>query len=104
MSVLKDVIQEEYNRLDSLLKLYDEKISECVKGSISVKKRGKHSYFYLAYREEAKVKFFYIGKEGSLSVKEISDKIEKRHRYEKMRKESKENLQEARKLLRAAQR
>lgn len=104
MSVIKDVIKEEYNRLDSLLDLYDGKIAECVKGSLSVKKRGDHSYYYLAYREEKKIKFVYVGKEGSSSVKEIAEKIDKRHRYEKMRKKSKENLDEVRKLLRAANR
>ncbi|MBI9098734.1 MAG: hypothetical protein JEY91_09665 [Spirochaetaceae bacterium] len=104
MSVIKDVIQEEYNRLNSLIDLYDHKVSECVKGSLSIKKRGDHSYYYLAYRDEKKVKFVYVGKEGSPSVKEISEKIEKRHRYEKMRKKSKENLDEVRKLLRVANR
>ena len=104
MSVLKDVIQEEYNRLDSLLDLYEQKISECVKGSLSVKKRGDHSYYYLAFRDNGKVKFVYVGKEGSESVKEAAEKIEKRHRYEKMKKKSQENLSEVRKLLRAANR
>ena len=104
MSAIKDVIQEEYNRLDSLLDLYKKKILECVKGSLSVKKRGDHSYYYLAFRENQKIKFIYVGKEGSEPVKEIAEKIEKRHRYEKMRKKSKENLNEVRKLLRASKR
>ncbi len=104
MSVIKDVIKEEYNRLDSLLELYDGKIAECVKGSLSLKKRGGHSYYYLAYREEKKVKFFYVGKEGSEPVKDMSEKIEKRHRYEKMRKKSKDNFNEVRRLLRVANR
>lgn len=102
MSVIQDVIKEEYNRLNSLMDVYDRKISECVKGSLSVKKRSGHSYYYLAYREEKKVKFIYVGKEGSPSVKDIAEKIEKRHRYEKMRKKSKKNLDEVRKLLRVA--
>lgn len=102
MSVIHDVIQEEYNRLNSLLDLYDQKISECVKGSLSVKKRGEHSYCYLAYREDKKVKFVYIGREDSPSVKEVSDQIEKRRRYEKKRQKTKKNLEEVRKLLRVA--
>jgi len=69
MSVIQDVIKEEYNRLNSLLDMYDRKISECVKGSLSVKKRGGHSYYYLAYRENQKVKFVYVGKEDPLPSK-----------------------------------
>lgn len=104
MSVIQDVIKEEYNRLKSLLDLYDLKISECARGSLSVKKRGGHSYYYLAFRENRKVKFVYVGKEDSLSVKEVSEQLEKRRRYEKMRKKSKENLEEVRKLLYVANR
>ncbi|MBN2657729.1 MAG: hypothetical protein JXR86_11770 [Spirochaetales bacterium] len=104
MSVIHDVIKEEYNRLNSLLDMYDRKISECARGSLSVKKRGGHSYYYLAYRENQKVKFVYVGKEGSPSVKDVSEQLEKRHRYEKMRKKSKENLEEVRKLLHVANR
>lgn len=102
MSVMRDVIKEEYNRLNSLLDMYDRKISECVRGSFSVKKRGSHSYYYLAYREDNRVKFVYVGKEDSPPVKEIAEQIEKRQRYEKMRKKSKKNLEEVRRLLRVA--
>jgi len=104
MSVIRDVIKEEYNRLHSLMDLYDKKIAESVKGSLSVKKRGEHAYYYLAYRENKKVIFIYIGKEGSSQVQDYAVKIEKRHKYEEMRKKSKENLNEIRKLLRASKR
>ena len=102
MSVIGDVIKEEYNRLNSLMDLYDKKIAESVKGSLSLKKRGNNAYYYLAYRENKRVLFHYIGKEGSPQVQEYVVKIEKRHKYEEMRKRSKENLKEIRKLLRVA--
>ena len=102
MSVVGDVIKEEYNRLNSLMELYDKKIAESVKGSLSLKKRGNNAYYYLAYRENKRVIFHYIGKEGSPQVQDYAVKIEKRHKYEEMRKRSKENLNEIRKLLRAA--
>ena len=102
MSVIYDVIKEENNRLESLMDLYDKKIAESVKGSLSLKKRGKNAYYYLAYRENKRVIFHYIGKEGSPQVQDYAVKIEERHKYEEMRKRSKENLKEIRKLLRAA--
>lgn len=102
MSVIGDVIKEEYNRLNSLMELYDRKIAESVKGSLSLKKRGNNAYYYLVHRENKRVIFHYIGKEGSPQVKDYAVKIEKRHKYEEMRKRSKENLKEIRRLLRAA--
>jgi hypothetical protein len=102
VSVIDDVIKEEYNRLNSLMNLYDKKIAESVKGSLSIKRRGSHAYYYLAYRENKRVIFHYIGKEGSPEVQDCADNIEKRHKYEDMRKKSKENLNKIRKLLRAA--
>jgi hypothetical protein len=102
MSVIYDVIKEENSRLESLVNMYNKKIAESVKGSISVKKRGAHAYYYLAYRESRKVIFQYLGKEGSVKVQDFAGKIAKRHKYEEMRKKSKENLNEVRRLLRAA--
>lgn len=104
MSVIYDVIKEENDRLLSLMELYNKKIAESVKGSLSIKKRGGNVYYYLAYRENKRIKFRYIGKEGSPRVKEYADKIEERRKYEEMRKKSKENLKEIRRLLRAAER
>jgi len=102
MSVIGDVIKEEYNRLNSLVDLYDRKIAESVKGSLSLKRRGNNAYYYLAYRKNKRVIFQYIGKEGSPQVQDYAVKIDKRHKYEEMRKKSKENLVEIRRLLRAA--
>lgn len=102
MSVVGDVIKEEYNRLLSLIDLYDRKIAESIKGSISVKKRGSHVYYYLAYRENKRVKFRYIGKKGCSQVQEYTLEIEKRRKYEEMRKKTKESLKEIKKLLRVA--
>ena len=102
MSVIYDVIKEENSRLESLMDLYDKKIAESLKGSLSLKKRGNNAYYYLAYRENKRVIFHYVGKEGSPQVQDYAVKIEKRHKYEEMRKKSKENLKEIRKLLRAA--
>ncbi len=102
MSVIKNIIQEEYNRLNSLIELYNEKIAEYPRGSLSVKKRGVHAYYYLAYRDHQKVKFLYLGKERSEKVKEYAKKIEQRHKYERMRSKSKTNLNQIKVLLRAA--
>lgn len=102
MSVMADVIKEEYKRLNELVEFYDEKIMAYPKGSISVKKRQDRVYYYLAYRDHGPVKFEYLGKEDSPKYKEIARKVQQRHRYEKKRKESVKDLREVERLLHAA--
>ena len=102
MSVIQDVLKDEYNRLNSLVELYDQKISEYPKGSMSVKKRGHQSYCYQVFRDHHQIKFHYVGKQGSPEAKRFSAQIEKRRGYEAKRRESKDRLSEVSKLLRVA--
>lgn len=102
MSVMKDVIREEYNRLNSLVELYDQKISSFPKGSLSIKKRNGRPYYYRAYRDHGKVKFVYLGKPDSPEAEDFMQKMDKRRKYEERRKKSLENLKEVEVLLRAA--
>ncbi len=103
MNIMKDVIQEEGNRLEALIKNYDEKISNYPKGSLSEKKRGGNLYYYRAFRDEkGKIRFEYLGKEDSLKVTDFKKKVEDRKRYEQKRKIAKEKMKEIRKLLRVA--
>ena len=78
MSVVVDVIQEESERLRSLIRLYDDKIAELPKGSLSEKVRGNRLYYYLAYRVGSSVKFDYIGPQNSEKVKDIREQFEQR--------------------------
>ena len=50
MSVMHDVIQEEYNRLCALIEQYEKKIESFPRGSLQKRNRGEKSYYYLAYR------------------------------------------------------
>lgn len=104
MSVISDVIQEEYKRLNELIELYNEKISHYPKGSISKKKRGHQFFCYLTYRNYDKVKSDYLGKEDSEKVHEISEQIKQRHRYEKMLKKSIEKLKEIKRYMNISKR
>lgn len=103
MSVINDVIQEEYNRLNQLVEFYNQKIAAFPKGSISCRRRRDRIYYYLAYRDHKKVISEYLGKEDSDKYKEVSQMVTQRLRYEKKLKESKESLKQAERLLRAGQ-
>ena len=102
MSVVVDVILEESERLRSLIELYDGKIAELPKGSLSEKSRGNRLYCYLAYRDGSRVKFKYIGPQGSEEVQRIHEQIAQRRVYEERRRESVENLKQVEKLINVA--
>lgn len=104
MGVVIDVIQEEADRLSSLIKLYDAKIAELPKGSISEKARGNQLYCYLAYREGSRVRFDYLGPKNSQKDLQLRSQIEQRRKYEKLRRESFDNLKQAKKLLNVSKR
>lgn len=95
MNMLQSVIKEEYNRLEKLVKFYNDKISDFVIGSISWKKRYNKAYAYRVFREGSKVKFIYIGVKNSNRVIELQEQIENRKELELKLKEVKKNLKQA---------
>jgi len=78
MSVFQDLLKEEIKRLSELKEKYEKEIENFPKGSLSNKIRNGKSYLYLAYRENNKVKFEYIGKEDSEKVQIIRELVAKR--------------------------
>lgn len=104
MSVIGNVIEEEYNRLEALLEEYEKKIHSYPQGSLQLRMRRNKGYYYLSYRdkEDNRVKDIYIGKEGSEKVAEYKRVIEERRKYEQRKKQVVKSLKEIRKLLRVA--
>ena len=94
MSIIKDILNDEKNRLINLRKQLIEEIAKLPKGSISKKKRSSGFFCYQAYREGEKIIFKYIGKENSPKVIALNEVIKKRKKLEKRLKEIKHNLRE----------
>ena len=92
MKVLLGVLQEEEDRLKELSKFYEKEIAAKPKGSLSVKKFGKHQYAYLNYREGDKIKTRYIGSEDDKKVAAMRKAIEERRRFVSWLREVKQNL------------
>lgn len=82
MSVIFAVLKEELERLESLKISYSKKVSVLPKGSISIKRRGNSDFAYLAWRENKKVKFQYLGKRDSEQVISIQSEITERKELE----------------------
>jgi hypothetical protein len=99
MNFLKSIIEEEQHRLMALKKKYQSEILSLPRGSISIKKRNKKKYIYLAVREKEKVKFQYIGPALSQKPEDIIQKIQKRKDFEEKLKKIKKDLMEIEKVL-----
>lgn len=99
MSYLKNIIQEEYERLKALSEKYQTIIGSLPKGSISFKKRHLKEYLYLAYRQKGKVRFEYVGPADSERAETAIRDIKLRKKYENKLKQVKTDLREIEKVL-----
>lgn len=75
VSVLEDVLEEEYARSSRLLGLMEQEIGLLPKGSIRMRNIKGHEYCYLNYRVGDKVKSDYV---PAAEVDELRAKIERR--------------------------
>jgi len=96
MSLVHDVLAEEYERLVKQEKFYSEEISKLPKGSILEREISGGKYYYLKFREGKNVRSVYIKDEDLDSVKA---KIKERKRLEKILKSLKEDEKILRKVV-----
>ncbi len=99
MSILKDVLKDEYKRLNSLVQWYKQQIASLPKGSISIKRRKGREYLYINYRQKDKVKSDYVGYISSEKATEMIIKIKQRKDYENELKAVKNDLKELERAL-----
>lgn len=99
MSYIKNVVQEEHQRLQALCQKYRDKIDSLPRGTVSIKKRNKGEYLYLASRRDGKVKFDYIGSVGSEKARKIREQVKFRKDYEGKLKQIKADLRQIEKVV-----
>lgn len=99
MSYIKKIMQEEQQRLQALRKKYASEIDLLPKGSVSIKKRNRSEYLYLANRRDGKVKFDYIGPIGSEKALKIMEQVKYRKDYNQKLKQVKNDLKEIEKVV-----
>ena len=100
MSYIKNIMQDEHQRLQGLSKKYSNKIASLPKGAVSIKKRNKSEYLYLANRRGGKVKFDYIGSVGSENARKVLEQVKFRKDYELKLKQVKVDLRQIEKVIR----
>ena len=80
MSILSEILNEEYERLNRTIASYEAMVADLPKGSIREKQIGGRRYKYLQWRENKHVRSKYIKPQD---VDSLSELIERRRGYEK---------------------
>lgn len=96
MNLILTTIAREKERINYMLTKYREEYVRLPKGSISEKRAGDKTYYYLKYRDGKKVISQYIPKS---QIEEIRTQIEKRKHIEIMLKALQEELAIANRVL-----
>lgn len=84
MSVLMDVLKEEYERSKRIVKSIDKELSRLPAGYVSKKRIGGHIYYYIQFKENGKIKSQYINKKDAL---EYDKKVLRRRELLKNKRE-----------------
>lgn len=98
---IKDMLREELQNSLQIKDDYLQAIKKLPQGSLVRKIIGGHPYFYLAYRDLAKVKFDYVGKLSKEDIRKYKESQEKRARYRKLLSEVNKQIKYIEKVLRA---
>jgi len=80
MSILSEILNEEYERLNKTIASYEAMAADLPKGSIRKKMIGGRQYDYLQWREKDRVRSRYIKPED---VASLSEQVERRRGYER---------------------
>ena len=93
MSVLDDVLKEEYNRSKKIIKLIEDELNSLPKGYISKKKINGKVYYYLQKRQDGKIISKYINKDNIENYQRLLNRRKELEEALKERKEDKKKLE-----------
>ena len=96
MSILEDVLEEEYARSVRLCRHMERELNSLPKGSIRTRKINSHKYYYLNYRDGDKVRSDYLRAD---EVEVIRAKINRRHELVAALKEQQRSQKQIEKAL-----
>ncbi len=96
MNLIINTVMQEKQRIDYMIEKYNEALLTLPKGSLSERRVGAKTYYYLKYREEGKVVSKYIPADRA---DEIREGIERRRHTETMLASLKKEKELAEKIL-----
>ena len=98
--VIKNVLREELNNSLRMEKGYLNKLKQLPRGSLCIKKRKGHSYYYLIIRENKKVRSIYKGKLSSAEITKNQEVKKLRAKYKNLLSKVKKQVKYLRSTLR----
>lgn len=101
MKVIKGVLEEELENSLGLEKAYIKEIEAIPPGVLVKKKIKGHHYFYVMFREGAKVRFIYKGKLSEKEIRKYDEAKKLRAKYRKLLSQVRKQISFLRKALRA---
>ena len=81
MSVIKEVLKEEIERLERKIFSYEKLLSNLPRGTIFIRKMGNASYAYRKRKENGKVKTIYL---GNIEKEDTKKEIELSNEYKRI--------------------
>ena len=96
MNLLLNTVLREKKRIDYMIDQYEQELENLPKGTISERKAGEKTYYYLKYRESGKDVSKYIRRD---SLARIREQIGRRKQIETMLKSLREERAMARRIL-----
>jgi len=100
MSIIFNIMKEEYDRLVEAERVYRKSINQIVKGAPRIKHIGKIDYLYLERRNGRKVVYDYIGPAQNEKAAEILDAVKRRRKDQVSLKKVLSDLKDVKKVLR----
>jgi hypothetical protein len=97
---IKDVLKEELANSLQMAKAYSRELAKLPPGSLVRKKINGRPFYYLVYRQGAKVKTRYMGRLSRAEVKQEKEKSEKRRRIKARLSQVKKQVRYLRTVLR----
>jgi len=90
--VIKGVLQEELENSLRMEKEYESVLRKLPRGCLVRKKIKGHEYYYIAYKEDKKVKYEYKGKISEEEKKRYEEAKIERARYRKLLSQTKKQI------------
>ena len=92
MGPVKGVLKEELINSRKLKKRYERELKKLPKGCLVRKNISGHTYYYLAFRDGAKVKYVYRGKMTAQEIKKYERIKKDRKKYRDLLCETKKQI------------
>lgn len=100
MRIIKGVLKEELDNSLKMKKGYEQALEDLPRGCLVAKEIRGHKYYYLAVRENDKVKYAYKGKISDEDIQKYEEAKKFRAKYRNLLSQVKKQIKFLRKTLR----